>query len=562
MALLKDSFSNQKLLRYGVLSAFALCIFFSIFYWLIRKLESSKVFNAESFNTGWTVTIDDRRFDGVDILDFSFPVVSTGTEIVLENSLPVFGMPNPVLRIYTLYCTADIYLDGKIVYSYGHDLWMRSKNVGCGAHVTGLYNYRPGTPVKIVLNVTEPRSFTSLQPVWIESAENTFPNMLSGRLFMMYCSIFLMVLGLVSSVIFTAFIILGKKIISILTLAQFLLWLGLFELYTNRCMVVFFPNYSFNSWMEHVTLYCTNFATLALFHQLIARRQFEKRIILCIIYAFAIYCALILLLDFSGVMHLPVTRSIQFAFLGIEVVFCLYVCIRNLLVLIWQERIPTIGFLFMLFFIVVDIVRYPIQKYFSLNLQLMQGSPLSFGVLAFITIMVASFLFQIKPNSEKKALQQIKDEQIRLDYQTGLLNAFAIHEYLKNIEAANDIDFSAIMLTFTSAGKDTPDLFSLDGCEVLSAFTGCIKKIFCEKSEIAYMGDEEFCVVALNLRKEDIHRMLVNLDELLFAEIQKHPRYQYSMSSGSVLRSEVEYVSNLLPLAKERMLSQKEGFRN
>ena len=117
------------------------------------------------------------------------------------------------------------------------------------------------------------------------------------------------------------------------------------------------------------------------------------------------------------------------------------------------------------------------------------------------------------------------------------------------------------MLTFTSAGKDTPDLFSLDGCEVLSAFTGCIKKIFFERAKIAYLGDEEFCIIAPNLRKEDIHRMMVNLDELLFTEIQKHPRYQYSMSSGSALRSEVEYVSNLLPLAKERMLSQKEGFR-
>ena len=55
--------------------------------------------------------------------------------------------------------------------------------------------------------------------------------------------------------------------------------------------------------------------------------------------------------------------------------------------------------------------------------------------------------------------------------------------------------------------------------------------------------------------------MLINLDELLFAEIQKLPRYQYTMSSGSALRSEVEFPSNLLSLAKERMHSQKEGLR-
>ena len=562
MMLIKDTFSNQKLLRYGVLSAFALCLFFSIFYWIMRELERSIVFNAESFNTGWTVTIDDRRFDNVDLSDFSFSVVSKGTQIVLENKLPEITVENPVFRMYTAYCTVDARINNKIVYRYGQEYVPISRNVGSGMHIISLYGCSPGTDIKIILNVTEPRSFTSFQPVWIEDARKSFSNMLSGRLFMMFCSLFLVLTGLIGTIVVFIFLFFEKGVAKILPLSMFLMCLGLYELYANKCVNAFFHNYSINSWVEYFMLYCTNFAVLSVFYRFIARTKIEQRIVLGLIYAFAIYCSIALLLDFSGIMHLPSLRSIQFAFLGVEVIFSLYVSIKNLLVLVWRERLPTVGFLFMLFFIVVDIVRYPIQKYFSLNLQVMQGSPLSFGVLVFVTIMIAHFLFQIKPDSEKKAVDQIKNEQMRIDYQTGLLNSFAINEYMKNIEMANDVDFSVIMLTFSPAGRDTPGLFSLEGCEVLSSFTGCLKKVFCEKAKIGYMGDEEFCIVALNLRKEDIHRMLVNLDELLFAEIQKHPRYQYSMASGSVLRSEVEYVSNLLPLAKERMLAQKEGFRN
>ena len=562
MALLKDTLSNQKLLRYGVLSAFALCIFFSIFYWVIRELERSIVFNAESFNSGWTLTIDDRRFDNVDLSDFSFPVVSTGTKVVLENKLPEITVENPVLRMYTSYCTVDARINDKIVYRYGQEYVPISRNVGSGMHIISLYGCTPGTDIKIILNVTEPRSFTSFQPVWIEDARKSFSNMLSGRLFMMFCSVFLVLTGLVGTIVVLIFIAFEKGVAKILPLSMFLLCLGLYELYANKCVNAFYHNYSINTWVEYFMLYCTNFSVLAVFYKFIARTKIIQRIVLGLIYGFAIFCSIALLLDFSGIMHLPSFRSIQFVFLGAEILLCIFVSIRNVLVLVWRERLPTIGFLFMLLFMIVDIVRYPIQKYFSLNLQVMQGSPLSFGVLVFVTIMIAHFLFQIRPDSEKMAVELIKDEQLRLDYQTGLLNAFAINEYLKNIETANDVDFSAIMLTFTSAGRDTPDLFSIEGSEVLSAFIGCIKKIFCEKAKIAYLGDEEFCIIAPNLRKEDIHRMMVNLDELLFTEIQKHPRYQYSMSSGSALRSEVEYVSNLLPLAKERMLSQKEGFRS
>ena len=561
MTRIKDSYSSQKLLRYGIMSALAFCIFFSIFYWSMRSLEQTVVFDAQSFNKGWSVSIDNNHFDDVDISDFSFPVVSTGTVITLENKLPFFNMQNPVLRIYTLYCTADIYLNGRLVYVYGHELVMQSKNVGCGAHITSLNDFSEGTPVKIVLNVTEPRSFTSLQPVWIESAEKTFSNMLSGKLFMMFSSIFLFVLGLITSIVSLVFLVLEKKVMRIFSLSQALMWLGLFELYTNRCMVVFFSNYSINSWMEHVTLYCTNFAVLALFYMLITRKRYEKIVVICIIYAFAIYCALILLLDFSGIMHLPTTRFIQFSFLGVEIAFCIFVCIKNVMMLIWHERLPSIAFLFMLFFISVDIVRYPIQKYLSLNMYVMQGSPISFGVLVFVTIMIASFLFQIRPDSEKRAIEQVEDEQLRLDYQTGFLNSFAINEELKELDLRNDVDFSVIMLTFSSAGRETPDLFSLESAEVLDSFINCIRKVFSEKAKIAYIGESEFCIVATELRKEDIHRMLINLDELLFAEIQKHPRYQYTMASGSALRSEVEFTSNLLSLAKERMHSQKEGLR-
>ena len=561
MTQIKDSYSNQKLLRYGVVSALALCIFFSFFYWSVRSLEQTVVFDAQSFNKGWSVSINDKHFDDVDISNFSFPVVSTGTEIVLENKLPFFNLPNPVLRIYTQYCTADIYLGGKIVYVYGHDLFMQSKNVGSGMHLTSLHDYSEGTPVKIVLYVTEPRSFTALQPIWIESAEKTFSNMLSGRLFMMFSSIFLFVLGLVVSFVSLAFILLEKKVIRIFAVSQALLWLGLYELFVNKCMIVFISNYSFTSWMEYVSLYCTNFTVLALFYLVIVHKKYEKLIVLCIIYAFAIYCALILLLDFSGIMHLPVSRFIIFIFFGIELLFCFFVCTKNILVMFWRERLPSIAFLFLLFFIFVDFIRYPIQKYLSLNMEVMQGSPISFGVLVFVTIMIASFLFQIRPDSEKRAIEQVEDEQLRLDYQTGFLNSFAINEELKELDLRNDVDFSVIMLTFSSAGRETPDLFSLESAEVLDSFINCIRKVFSEKAKIAYIGESEFCIVATELRKEDIHRMLINLDELLFAEIQKHPRYQYTMASGSALRSEVEFTSNLLSLAKERMHSQKEGLR-
>ncbi|NLK45302.1 MAG: hypothetical protein GX297_01390 [Treponema sp.] len=561
MRQIKENYSRHKLLRYGVFSVLALGSFFSLFYWGIRKLEQIVVFDAKQFNAGWTVTIDDAHFENVNLSGFSFPVVSKGTRIVLENVLPKIDISNPVLRLYTLYCTVDFYLDSEIVYSYGHDLAAKNKNVGCGDQIIYLTKYEENTPVKFVFFVTENNSFTSFQPLWIESAEKTFSNMLSGRLFVMFSSIFIFVLGITSSIVLIVFIFLGKPVAKILSLSQTLFWLGIFELYSNRCMSVFFFNHSLNTWIEYFSLYCTNFAVLSLFYTVMAHRRIEKRIVLWIMYAFAVYFALILLLDFSGILHLPSARHIQFTFFFIEIIFALYVCIRNVLLLFWQERLPAIGFLFLLFFIIVDVVRYPVQKYLMLNIPIMQGSLLSFGVLVFATALVESYLLQIKPDSEKKAMKILSEKHIRLDYQTGFLNAFALDEHLESIENAEN-DYIVIMIMLSPAGRDTPDLFSLDGTDFLVAFSKCVKKVFEKKSKIAYLENAEFCVVAANLRKEDEHRMIVMLGELLFTEIQKHPRYQYSMSSGAALRSEVDHSSHVLPLAKERMKAQKEGLRS
>lgn len=559
MTQIKENYSLKGMFRFGVFAAFALCLFFSVFYWFMNKLEQKIVFDAVSFNKNWSVLIDDRKYINIDLTDFSFPVVSTGTTIELENVLPQFNVPNPVLRIYTLYCTVELYLNDELVYTYGQELLKKSKNVGCGAHVTSLENYKQGDRVKIILNVTEKRSFTSFQPAWIESAEKTFGNMLSGRLFLIFIAVFLVVLGLVSSFVILFFVFFNKPIAKILALSQSLLWLGIFELYTNRCMVIFFSNYSLNSWMEHVSLYCTNFAVLALFYTVITRRKIEKQIVLCLIYIFAVYCALILLLDYSGVMHLPATRNVQFVLLGIEIIFALYISIRNIRLQFWQERLPSIGFLLMLFFFIVDIVRYPVQKYLMLNLAVMQGSPVSFGLLIFLTVMVSSYLLNIRPESGKKAMQALNEKHLRLDYQTGFLNSFAINEYLKSLDENERGEFSILMLQLVPAGRETPDLLSLDVSDILVAFSNHIKENLNGRAEIGYFGNAEFCAISQDLRKEDIHRLLITLDEQLFTEIQKHPRFQYTLAHGLVFRSEVEHLTYLLPLAKERLRSHKDS---
>ena len=414
----------RKPLKTVVLNYFILCIscFVGCLLVLLLSMKSAERLSDESLymNSGWTVTVHNQSYVNADISTLMFPVTSTGDRVVMENTLPATEAGNPVLRIYEWYSTIDVELGGKTVYSWGHDLFDEGKNVGCGWHFIETGNWPEGTPVKITLTVTEPRSFSSLKPVFFGDASRSYSSYFVGKIFILGCSLFFVVLGLTGTLAGIVLAFLKRKWRDLLVLSACSFWLGVVVMHNNGCMVLFTSNFPFITWMEHFSIICMDFSFLALMYHTMSSESWQRKTLSALAIVFGIYAVTALILHGLDIVHLPATRIPLFGLIGVQAVCALIIVISNLVKTNSGLVVPSLGFLSMLVAIIIDLLRYSIVKYTPFQSEYTKGSLLAFGALLFLISMGVNYISEVQVYAEMKADDDMK---ARLDTMTAAFDA-------------------------------------------------------------------------------------------------------------------------------------------
>ncbi len=384
-----------------------------------ERLDDASLF----LNSGWTVTVHGERYENADISTLMFPVTSTGDTVVMENVLPETDAENPILRIYEWYSTIDVELGGKSVYSWGHDLYEDGRSVGCGWHFVETGSYPAGTAVKIVLTVTEPRSFSSLKSVYFGDVSKSYSSYFISKMFILSCSLFFVVLGILGAVTAIIMVFLKKKWRDLLILSACSFWLGLVVMHNNGCMVLLTSNFPLITWMEHFSIICMDLSFLALMYHTMSVEAWQRKTVCVLTIVFGIYAVTALTLHALNIIHLPATRIPLIGLIGIQAVFSLIVVITNLVKTNSGLVVPSLGFLSMVAAIIIDLLRYSIVKYTSFQSEYTKGSMLALGALLFLISMGVNFISEVEVYAEMKADDDMK---ARLDAMTAAFDA-AVH---------------------------------------------------------------------------------------------------------------------------------------
>lgn len=431
----------RKPLKTVVANYFILCLscFLGCLLILNLTMKSVERFSDDSLymNTGWKVSVHDQTYVNADISSLLFPVTSTGDRVVMENVLPAANAENPLLRIYEWYSAIDVELDGKKVYSWGHDLYEAGKSVGCGWHFIETGKYPAGTPVKVTLTVTEPRSFSSLKPVFFGDASRSYSSYFVNKIFILSCSLFFVVLGFTGIIVGIVLFFLKKKWRDMLILGSCSFWLGLVVMHNNGCMVLITANFPFITWMEHFSIFCMDFSFLALMYFCMSPERWQKRTVACLTAAFSIYAFTALILHGLNIIHLPATRIVLHVFIGIQAAVAVAIVITNLIKTNSGLVVPSLGFLSMLIIILVDLLRYSIVKYTPFQSEYTKGSLLAFGALIFLISMGVNYISEVQVYAEMKADDDMK---ARLDKMTAAFDAAVKIEAPKTVDLIEDLD--------------------------------------------------------------------------------------------------------------------------
>lgn len=431
----------RKPLKTVVVNYFILCISCFIGGLIILRLSmnSAERFSDDTLymNTGWTVTVHNQSYTDADISTLMFPVTSTGDSVVMENVLPETDAENPVLRIYEWYSAIDVVFGGKTVYSWGHDLFEAGKNVGCGWHFVETGDWPAGTPVRIILTVTEPRSFSSLKPVYFGDASRSYSSYFVSKIFILSCSLFFVVLGIAGVLTSVVFVYLKKKWRDLLILGACSFWMGVVVMHNNGCMVLITSNFPLITWMEHFSIMCMDFSLLALLFFSMTSERWQKRLVGIMAITFFIYAVTTLVLDAVNIIHLPATRIPLHTFIGIQVAVALVIVISNLVKTNSGLVVPSLGFLTMLLVVLLDLLRYSIVKYTAFQSEYTKGSLLSFGALIFLISMGVNYISEMQVYAEMKADDDMKE---RLDKMTAAFDAAVHIEASKPVELLEELD--------------------------------------------------------------------------------------------------------------------------
>lgn len=431
----------RKPLKTVVANYFILCAscFLGCMLILTLSMKSAERLSDDSLymDTGWKVTVHDQTYLNADISTLMFPVTSTGDRVVMENVLPAIDVENPILRVYEWYSTIDVELGGKKVYSWGHDLFDAGKSVGCGWHFIETSDYPSGTPVKVTLTVTEPRSFSSLKPVFFGDASRSYSSYFINKIFILSCSLFFVVLGFTGTIISLVLALLKKKWRDMLILGACSFWLGVVVMHNNGCMVLITSNFPLITWMEHFSIICMDFSFLALMYFTMSPERWQKKAIGIMFIVFGIYAAAALILHALDIVHLPATRIPLTTLIVLQAAVALGIVISNLVKTNSGLVVPSLGFLSMLVIILIDLLRYSIVKYTPFQSEYTKGSLLAFGALIFLISMGVNYISEVQVYAEMKADDDMK---ARLDTMTAAFDAAVKIGAPSSVDLIEDFD--------------------------------------------------------------------------------------------------------------------------
>lgn len=544
--------TRKAFIRYIVFCSLCIVLFAVVFHFLIHSLDRH-VLTSYEIDSGWNVSINGELFENISISNFDFPVTKEGDVVEISQVLDIPDIRYPVLRFMVFYSVLDVFVDGELVYSYGHDIYAENRNPGCGPHYIKLGEGNCKKDFRARLLVTEKNSFSSLKKMHIEEASESYTALFRESVYVLGVGFFLLLLGILGMIGSFVIKVLGYPMKKIFSVSATTFGLGLFILFHNNIMDLFFSNYSLNSWIEHISIFFVNYALTAIVYIFILNGKREKFVLRLICYIYSVYVVIALVLDALNIMHLPEGRVYFIVIMFTEVLFAICFVIRKLFTGTVAESITSAGILFMMILIAFEFAKYVLVKYTNFLGFIFQGSFTVVGALLFVVNIAQSYLMLVEIDAKKTYADEKIKEQKGFDYLTGLYNADICQEQLQAVAQSGNSNSCVICIRLIPVSEDAPNVETLEGGEFIKLFSGYMQGIFSNYGFLCRLDKMMFCVVAHRLAAEKISRFERMLKDLLFSEMQKKPKMQYALHLGSAFFYEEENPTELYKLAETRM---------
>ena len=141
-------------IKTSLLSVLAITIFVATIVFLGADIfKSPQLHDLVQLDDGWTVCVASNTYYPDILSKTVMPVANMNDVITATRILPDVDIEPAVLHFRTILSTTDVYLDGELIYTFGHDFEERGEMLPKYHHFVGLPKGYAGKEVEIVIRV-------------------------------------------------------------------------------------------------------------------------------------------------------------------------------------------------------------------------------------------------------------------------------------------------------------------------------------------------------------------------------------------------------------------------
>jgi len=504
------------------------------------------------YDLDWEITINNRNYGKHRFSSFEFPPFERDSVIELVSTAPdLKKMEYTDLQIEIDDCAIEIYQDDDCVFSQNKERFKEHKYIGSGLLNVPLVNLKRGEAIKIILYANEKNAFKRLHPVKFTSLSDSYAVYVKQNFFIFVCLAFLLVLGLIGTILSFTLWTYKKQAMSLLVLAQLVFWSSMCLFCKHRFVQFFSMNFAFNTILAYVSLEIALICVFLLYYLSFANDDLIKKIYKIAIRWITILFTVLWILHFTDIWHLSKQIVCIRAFLIILGIYGFSVSCCILVLEPFVKGISALGFFLLCIFFIYDYLYYFVFFLTMGSFAFNRNNWFIFGIISLGVCIIIDFIFQLVNSATEDADIYVTEQSRSIDFVTGVLTRDAIIEKFKYFEKLNknytlvSFDFLNMPETSTKNGAET-------FYESISFLSGLIKHVFGIVSEIGRISDTGFIILSSEISEKRLQQMLLVFQNILNSD-NNHNK-DISVLVGSAFSNELKDCNcySLYSLAQQR----------
>ncbi len=500
-------------------TCFALIGVFIVFFACIGIIRLSNNISYSSkmayYDLNWNIIINERNYGKHGLSSFVFPPLERNSIITMTASAPELqndGYTNLELEIDD--CAVEVFHNQKCVLSKSMSRYLKHKYIGSGLLNVPLVGLKHGDTIKIKLYVNENNAFKWLRPVRFTSMTDCFANYVRENLFIFVCNIFLLVFGLIGSILSFVLWTYRKQAMSLLVLAQLVFWSSICIFCKHRFVQFFSLNFALNTIVAYFALEIALICVFLLYYLCFANEEIVKKIYKIVIRILSVVFIAFWILHYTDVWHLAKQIVIIRGFLIFLGVYGFSVSCAIIIIKPLEKCVSALGFLLLCIFFIYDYVYYFVFFVTMGSFAFNRNNWFVFGVISLTVCIIIYFVFQLVSSAVENVGTHVDEQSKSVDFVTNVLTRDAIIEKFKHFESL-DKSYAVVAIDFLNM----PDVSTKAGAEAfyeaISFFAGLIKHVFGIVSEIGRISNTGFIVLSTEITEKRLQQMLLVFQNIL-----------------------------------------------